>query len=100
MKVGLQVSHGPLSEEGQSQVEEQNDLLGTSALLMLLPRLPCTGLDDEDVPLLSALLQLKQVQQASGWHTALPLALLIPDQLDRAVSDQKLEEGTQYYKLK
>lgn len=68
--------------------------------MMLLPPLPCTGLDEEDVPLLSALLQLKQVQQASGWHTALPLVLLIPDQLEGAVSDQKLEEGIQRLKLK
>lgn len=88
----IKVSHGPLSEDGQNQLEEQNELLGTSSLLMLLPPLLCTGLDDEDVPLLSALLQLKQVQQASGWHTALPLALLIPDQLEGAVNDQKLEE--------
>lgn len=96
----LQVSHGPLSEEGQSQLEEQNELLGTSSLLMLLPPLPCTGLDDEDVPLLSALLQLKQVQQASGWNTALPLALLVPDQLEGAINDQTLEEGIQWHKLK
>lgn len=89
------MSHGPLSEDGQNQLEEQNELLGTSSLLMLLPPLLCTGLDDEDIPLLSALLQLKQVQQASGWHTALPLALLIPDQLEGAVNDQKLEEGIQ-----
>lgn len=88
----IKVSHGPLSEEGQNQLEEKNELLGTSSLLMLLPPLPCTGLDDEDIPLLSALLQLKQVQQASGWHTALPLALLIPNQLEGAVNDQKLEE--------
>ncbi|XP_053352443.1 germinal-center associated nuclear protein [Clarias gariepinus] len=90
--VCVKVSHGPLSEEGQSQLEEKNELLGTSSLLMLLPPLPCTGLDDEDIPLLSALLQLKQVQQASGWHTALPLALLIPEQLEETLNDQKLEE--------
>ncbi|XP_060732789.1 germinal-center associated nuclear protein [Tachysurus vachellii] len=88
----IKVSQGPLSEEGQIQLEEKNQLLGTRSLLMLLPTLPCIGIDEEDVPLLSALLQLKQVQQASGWDTALPLALLIPDQLEGAVSDQKLEE--------
>ncbi|TSK92908.1 Germinal-center associated nuclear protein [Bagarius yarrelli] len=86
----VKMSRGPLSEEGQSQLEEQNELLGTSSLLMLLPPLSYTGLDDEDVPLLSALLQLKQVQRASGWNTALPLALIISDQ--EAVNDQKLEE--------
>ncbi|KAI5628091.1 germinal-center associated nuclear protein [Silurus asotus] len=88
----IKVSYGPLNEEGQSQLEEQNELLGTSSLLMLLPALPCSGLDEEDVPLLSALLQLKQVQQASGWNTALPLVLLIPEQLDEKVDDQKLEQ--------
>lgn len=100
MNMCLQVSHGPLSEEGQIQLEEQSELLGTGALLMLLPPLPCTGLDDEDIPMLSALLQLKQVQQASGWQTALPLVLLIPDQLEEAVGDQKLEEGIQRHKFK
>ncbi|XP_026851591.2 LOW QUALITY PROTEIN: germinal-center associated nuclear protein [Electrophorus electricus] len=93
----IKVSHGPLSEEGQSQLEEGKDLLGTSALLMLLPPLssrghPGLGEADGDVPLLSALLQLKQVQQASCWNTALPLVLLIPGQLEGQITEEKLEE--------
>ncbi|XP_072541729.1 germinal-center associated nuclear protein [Salminus brasiliensis] len=102
--VCVKVSRGPLNETGQSQLEEQKQLLGTSALLMLLPLLPSMDHSDlrsgdEDVPLLSALLQLKQVQEASGWNSALPLALIIPGQLEGAISDEKLEEVLQLKSL-
>ncbi|KAI4878707.1 hypothetical protein NFI96_013487 [Prochilodus magdalenae] len=98
--VCVKVSRGPLSMEGQSHLEEQNELLGTSALLMMLPHLPnaCQSdlrQGDEDVPLLSALLQLKQVQKACGWNSALPLALIVPGQPEGAITDQKLEEVLQ-----
>ncbi|XP_041925259.1 germinal-center associated nuclear protein [Alosa sapidissima] len=94
----IKVSRGPLGEEAQSQLEEGKELLGTNALLMLLP--PTLGAghhgqqeqDEEDVSMLSALLQLKQVQQASSWHAPMPLAVVVPGHLDEAVNDQKLEE--------
>ncbi|XP_076858543.1 germinal-center associated nuclear protein [Brachyhypopomus gauderio] len=93
----VKVTHGPLNEEGQSQLEEGRELLGTSALLMLLPPLPSRGHpglgeEEEDVAWLSALLQLKQVQRASGWNTALPLVLLVPGQLDTELTEENLEE--------
>lgn len=95
----IKVSHGPLSEKGQIQLEEQNQLLGTSALLMLLPPYYDTEDNEYDLHLLSALLQLKQVQQASGWQTPLPLALLIPSLLEEPISDHKLEKDLKLKKL-
>uniref|UniRef100_A0A8C9WGI3 Germinal-center associated nuclear protein n=1 Tax=Scleropages formosus TaxID=113540 RepID=A0A8C9WGI3_SCLFO len=92
-----QVARGPLSEDGQAALEKQKDLMGTSALLMLLPAMPTTeGKDEEyegvDVFLLSALLQLKQVQQANAWPQPLPLALVVPGQAGQRISDRRLEE--------
>lgn len=97
-----QVSRGPLGEDAQTLLEEGKELLGTNALLMLLPPTLGSGHQgqsgqqeaEEDVSLLSALLQLKQVQQASSWHAPMPLAVLVPGHLDEALSDQQLEEGT------
>uniref|UniRef100_A0A6Q2X0U9 Germinal-center associated nuclear protein n=1 Tax=Esox lucius TaxID=8010 RepID=A0A6Q2X0U9_ESOLU len=83
----FQASRGPLSEEGLSKMEEAQELQGTRALLMLLPA-PSSGSEDQDVPLLSALLQLKQLQQANIWDCPLPLAILVPGLQDV----QKLEE--------
>lgn len=59
---------------------------------MLLPALPIIS-PDQDVPLLSALLQLKQLQQASAWHCPLPLVILVPGTDNSAGNMQKLEEG-------
>ncbi|XP_066542369.1 germinal-center associated nuclear protein isoform X2 [Hoplias malabaricus] len=98
--VCIKVSRGPLNKEGQVHLEDQKELLGTSGLLVMLPLLPGGGhsnivQDEEDVPLLSALLQLKQVQKASGWNSALPLALIIPGQQEGGLTDQKLEDVLQ-----
>uniref|UniRef100_A0A4W5P0G4 Germinal-center associated nuclear protein n=1 Tax=Hucho hucho TaxID=62062 RepID=A0A4W5P0G4_9TELE len=82
-----QASRGPLSEEGLSNLEEAQELQGTGALLMLLPA-PSPGSEDQDVPMLSALLQLKQLQQANIWDCPLPLAILVPG----PHNTQKLEE--------
>lgn len=87
-----QASRGPLNEDGLSKVEECCELQGTGALIMLLPALPVVepGQEEQDVPVLSALLQLKQLQQASAWHSPLPLVILVPG----SDSDTKqLEEG-------
>uniref|UniRef100_A0A3Q3QX71 Germinal-center associated nuclear protein n=1 Tax=Monopterus albus TaxID=43700 RepID=A0A3Q3QX71_MONAL len=63
-----------------SKIEECYELQGTGALVMLLPALSIIepGRNEQDVPLLSALLQLKQLQQASTWHCPLPLVILVP----------------------
>lgn len=76
--ISIKVSYGPLSEDGLSKMEECQELQGAGALLMLLPlSLLLTPLD-QDEALLSALLQLKQLQQANTWHCPLPLVILVP----------------------
>lgn len=93
--MSLQACHGPLSAEDQCLLEEQKELHGTNALLMLLPPLNGAGQgeEDEDVTLLSALLQLRQVQQASCWHSPLPLVVVVTGNQDIGTSNQGLEEG-------
>lgn len=78
--IAVKVSYGPLSEDGLCQMEECQELQGTGALLMLLPvsELLDAHRSDQDLPLLSALLQLKQLQQANTWHCPLPLVILVP----------------------
>lgn len=75
-------------------MEEFSELQGTGALILLLPTLPVfgSGQEDQDVPLLSALLQLKQLQQVNSWHCPLPLVVLVLGHWD-AADTQKLEEG-------
>ncbi|KAL0964023.1 hypothetical protein UPYG_G00317270 [Umbra pygmaea] len=85
--ISIKASRGPLSEEGLSRLEEAQELQGTGALLMLLPA-PSSGSEDQDVPMLSALLQLKQLQQANIWDCPLPLAILVPGPQDL----QKLQD--------
>ncbi|XP_067300375.1 germinal-center associated nuclear protein [Pseudorasbora parva] len=93
--ISIKACHGPLSAEDQCLLEEQKDLHGTNALLMLLPPLNSAGQgeEDEDVILLSALLQLRQVQQASCWHSPLPLVVVVTGNQDSGTSDQGLEEA-------
>ncbi|KAJ8012892.1 hypothetical protein DPEC_G00047600 [Dallia pectoralis] len=85
--LSIKASCGPLSEIGLSKMEEAQELQGTRAILMLLPA-PSSDSEDQDVPLLSALLQLKQLQQANIWDCPLPLAILVPG----PQNVQKLEE--------
>lgn len=61
---------------------------------MLLPAQPLMEPEQEeqDVPLLSALLQLKQLQQINSWNCPLPLVILVPWPHSDADA-QKLEEG-------
>uniref|UniRef100_A0A3Q3WCP2 Germinal-center associated nuclear protein n=1 Tax=Mola mola TaxID=94237 RepID=A0A3Q3WCP2_MOLML len=77
-----QASRGPLTEESLSKIEEYHELHGTGALITLLPAMSIVQ-PEQDVPLLSALLQLKQLQKASTWHCPLPLVILVPGQNDR-----------------
>lgn len=89
----LQSSRGPLTSDGLARMEERCELHGTEALVLLLPALLGLEPDEQDVHLLSALLQLKQLQQASSWHCPLPLVLLVPGPDDG--DTHKLEEGNQ-----
>lgn len=60
-------------------------------MLLPLSSIDETEDNESDVPLLSALLQLKQFQQASTCQGPLPLVILIPGS-DTGIT-QKLEEG-------
>ncbi|KAL1267579.1 hypothetical protein QQF64_032942 [Cirrhinus molitorella] len=93
--ISMKACHGPLSTEDQCLLEEQKELHGTNALLMLLPPLNSAGQgeEDEDVSLLSALLQLRQVQQASCWHSPVPLVVVVTGNQEGATNDQGLEEA-------
>lgn len=87
----LQASRGPLTDAGLSGAEERCELRGAAAIMMLLPLLQAEQAE-QDVPLLSALLQLKQLQQISSWNCPLPLVVLVPWQ--RGAADaERLEEG-------
>lgn len=95
--ISVKACHGPLSAEDQCLLEEQKELHGTNALLMLLPPVNSAGQgeeeeeeEEEDLPLLSALLQLRQVQQASCWHSPLPLAVVVAG---NQIGDQGLEQA-------
>lgn len=92
--ISVKACHGPLSAEDQCMLDEQKELHGTNALLMLLPPVSNAGQgeeeEEEDVPLLSALLQLRQVQQASCWHSPVPLAVVVTGNQD---GDNCLEEA-------
>lgn len=93
--VVVQASRGPLTQDSLRRVEEGSELQGTGALILLLPTLSIIEPEPEeqDVPLLSALLQLKQLQQANTWHCPLPLVILVPGPDGCGVDPQKLEEG-------
>ncbi|XP_061679793.1 germinal-center associated nuclear protein [Syngnathoides biaculeatus] len=86
--VSIKASRGPLTDDGLSKMEECCELQGAGALIMLLPVLE----PERDIPLLSALLQLKQLQQASTWHCPLPLVVLVPASDSGPWNAQKLEE--------
>ncbi|XP_055071228.2 germinal-center associated nuclear protein [Misgurnus anguillicaudatus] len=88
--IAIKACHGPLCEEDQCLLEKRKALHGTNALLLLLP--PVLQ-EEEDVTLLSAFLQLRQVQQASCWHSPLPLAVVVTDNEEDVISDQGLEEA-------
>ncbi|XP_034417060.1 germinal-center associated nuclear protein [Cyclopterus lumpus] len=93
--ISVKASRGPLTEDSLSTTEECGELQGTAALIVLLPAASTVeqpGPDEQDVPLLSALLQLKQLQQASAWHCPLPLAVLVPGPECGSGDTQKLED--------
>ncbi|XP_034741540.1 germinal-center associated nuclear protein isoform X1 [Etheostoma cragini] len=100
--ISIKASRGPLTEDGLSKTEGSGELHGTGALMMLLPAMPVIiepGHDEQDVQLLSALLQLKQLQQASTWHHPLPLAVLVPGPKCGTGDTQKLQEALMLHTL-
>ncbi|KAF3842809.1 hypothetical protein F7725_001658 [Dissostichus mawsoni] len=98
--ISIKASRGPLSEDGLSKAEGLSELQGTAALMVLLPAMPLTEQEEQDISLLSALLQLKQLQQAKGsWHCPLPLAVLVPGPAGGPGDTQEIEEAEPGYTL-
>ncbi|XP_053327937.1 germinal-center associated nuclear protein, partial [Spea bombifrons] len=89
VNVCVKVVQGPLKPSEMEQVEAQKQLLGTSALMLLLPTR--TDVTDDDLYWITAILQLKQLLQAKPFCPPLPLAVLVPGQHQDLVS--KVEEG-------
>ncbi|XP_007946869.1 germinal-center associated nuclear protein [Orycteropus afer afer] len=93
VSVCVKVARGTLSDHALDAVEMQKDLLGASALLLLLPpRIQSEDMAEEDVYWLSALLQLKQLLQAKPFQPAIPLAVLAPS-LDGDAVERDVEDG-------
>uniref|UniRef100_A0A3Q3M3Y8 Germinal-center associated nuclear protein n=1 Tax=Mastacembelus armatus TaxID=205130 RepID=A0A3Q3M3Y8_9TELE len=99
--ISVKALRGPLTEINLSKTEDSCELQGTAALIMLLPALPVVEprSGEQDIPLLSALLQLKQLQQASTWHCPLPLLILVPGPDSGAGYTHKLEEALMLHTL-
>ncbi|KAF7658146.1 hypothetical protein LDENG_00016710 [Lucifuga dentata] len=99
--ISIKASCGPLTDDSLSKIEECSELQGTGALILLLPALFAVdpGHDQQDVPLLSALVQLKQLQQVSAWNCQLPLAILVPGSANGDDDTQKLEEALMLHTL-
>ncbi|XP_018552194.1 LOW QUALITY PROTEIN: germinal-center associated nuclear protein [Lates calcarifer] len=99
--ISVKASRGPLSEDSLTKMEECCELHGTGALIMLLPAMPIIepGHDEQDVPVLSALLQLRQLQQASTWHCPVPLVILVPGPDGGEGDTQKLVEALMLHTL-
>lgn len=90
--ISVKASRGPLNEDSLSKMEDCGDLQGTGALILLLPTLSVLTQAEQDVPLLSALLQLKQLQQASSWYSPVPLVILVPGQNSDTGDTPKLDD--------
>ncbi|XP_064308297.1 germinal-center associated nuclear protein [Phalacrocorax carbo] len=93
VSVCIKVAHGALSTSELDTAEMQKDLLGTSGLILLLPRqVRSEDVAEDDVYWLSALLQLKQLLQAKPFHPIVPLVVLVPGQEEEA-TEKEVEEG-------
>ncbi|XP_071977632.1 germinal-center associated nuclear protein isoform X1 [Engystomops pustulosus] len=73
VNVCVKAVHGPLTQNELEQVELQNQLLGTSGIVLLLPAQPDTEMDQ-----IEALLQIKQLLQAKPFRPPPTLAVLVP----------------------
>ncbi|XP_010172995.1 germinal-center associated nuclear protein-like, partial [Antrostomus carolinensis] len=92
VSVCVKVAHGALSDSELDTAQTQKDLLGTSGLILLLPRrVRSEDVAEDDVYWLSALLQLKQLLQAKPFQPVVPLVVLVPGQEEQA-TEKEVEE--------
>ncbi|XP_029462588.1 germinal-center associated nuclear protein isoform X2 [Rhinatrema bivittatum] len=94
VNICVKVTYGALSDSELDAAETQKEMLGTSALILLLPpREKNQDLGEDDVYWLSALLQLKQLLQAKPFQPILPLVIFLPSLRENAEEAEEVEEG-------
>ncbi|XP_051874599.1 germinal-center associated nuclear protein isoform X3 [Pristis pectinata] len=89
----VKVTKGPLSDTDVDEVEQRKELLGTTALILLLPaRVEGSDQDEEEVYWLSAMLQVRQLLQAKPLNPAVPLVILVPRE-GKPLSEEEVIDG-------
>ncbi|XP_041056283.1 germinal-center associated nuclear protein [Carcharodon carcharias] len=89
----VKVTKGPLSDTDVDAMEQRKELLGTTALILLLPaREEGTDQDEEEVYWLSAMLQVRQLLQAKPLNPAVPLVILVPRE-EKLFNEEEVIEG-------
>ncbi|XP_067892299.1 germinal-center associated nuclear protein [Heterodontus francisci] len=89
----VKVTKGPLSDTDVDAMEQRKELLGTTALILLLPaREEGTDQDEEEVYWLSAMLQVRQLLQAKPLNPAVPLVILVPGE-EMSLNEEEVIEG-------
>ncbi|XP_068090216.1 germinal-center associated nuclear protein [Hyperolius riggenbachi] len=86
INVAVKTVHGPLTDSELDDAEYQNELWGTSSLVLLLP----FQSEQTDEYWISAMLQLKQLLNTKPFKPAPSLAVLLPGNCPDA--EQKVEE--------
>ncbi|XP_072902486.1 germinal-center associated nuclear protein isoform X2 [Hemitrygon akajei] len=95
----VKMTRGPLSDTDIDAVEQRKELLGTRALILLLPaRVEGSDQDEEEVHWLSAMLQIKQLLQAKPLNPAIPLVILVPGE-GRPLNEREVIDGLNLEKL-
>ncbi|XP_038642534.1 germinal-center associated nuclear protein [Scyliorhinus canicula] len=89
----VKVTKGPLSDTDVDAMEQRKELLGTTALILLLPtREEGTDQDEEEVYWLTAMLQVRQFLQAKPLNPAVPLVILVPRD-EKSMNEEEVIEG-------
>ncbi|XP_072434805.1 germinal-center associated nuclear protein isoform X2 [Chiloscyllium punctatum] len=89
----VKLTKGPLSDTDVDAMEQRKELLGTSALILLLPaREEGTDQEEEEVYWLSAMLQVRQLLQAKPLNPAVPLVILVPCE-EISLNEKEVIEG-------
>ncbi|XP_078259870.1 germinal-center associated nuclear protein [Rhinoraja longicauda] len=91
--VCVKVTKGPLSDTDVDAVEQRKELLGTTALILLLPAyVECSDQDEEEVYWLTATLQVRQLLQAKPLNPAIPLVILVPRE-GKPLNEEEVIDG-------
>lgn len=94
LHICIKVTQGTFCAEDLESVEVRKELLGTSALMFLLPvQSKATDSDGKAIYWLSAILQLKQILQAKPFHPAVPLVVLVLQLEQEPLSEEDVRNG-------